>query len=157
MKKGFYYIVALLTVLLLWSCSTKKNTKASRFYHAFTTRYNIYFNGKQAFDEALKSQQDGYKENYSDRIYMYPISAQPKDKAEPGGPFDRTIEKSNKAIKLHSIKAKPAKKPGWRNNPKLRAIQEQEEYNPAARLAGLDERRNSTMPISCKPPLPFPI
>ena len=92
MKKGFYYIVALLTVLLLWSCSTKKNTKASRFYHAFTTRYNIYFNGKQAFDEALKSQQDGYKENYSDRIYMYPISAQPKDKAEPGGPFDRTIE-----------------------------------------------------------------
>ena len=61
---------------------------------------------------------------------MYPISAQPKDKAEPGGPFDRTIEKSNKAIKLHSIKAKPAKKPGWRNNPKLRAIQEQEEYNP---------------------------
>ena len=130
MKKGFYYIVALLTVLLLWSCSTKKNTKASRFYHAFTTRYNIYFNGKQAFDEALKSQQDGYKENYSDRIYMYPISAQPKDKAEPGGPFDRTIEKSNKAIKLHSIKAKPAKKPGWRNNPKLRAIQEQEEYNP---------------------------
>lgn len=130
MKKGFYYIVALLMVLLLWSCSTKKNTKASRFYHAFTTRYNIYFNGKQAFDEALKSQQDGYKENYSDRIYMYPISAQPKDKAEPGGPFDRTIEKSNKAIKLHSIKAKPAKKPGWRNNPKLRAIQEQEEYNP---------------------------
>lgn len=112
MKKGFYYIVALLTVLLLWSCSTKKNTKASRFYHAFTTRYNIYFNGKQAFDEALKSQQDGYKENYSDRIYMYPISAQPKDKAEPGGPFDRTIEKSNKAIKLHSIK---------RNRPKNRA------------------------------------
>ena len=112
MKKGFYYIVALLTVLLLWSCSTKKNTKASRFYHAFTTRYNIYFNGKQAFDEALKSQQDGYKENYSDRIYMYPISAQPKDKAEPGGPFDRTIEKSNKAIKLHSIK---------RNRPRNRA------------------------------------
>ena len=55
MKKGFYYIVALLTVLLLWSCSTKKNTKASRFYHAFTTRYNIYFNGKQAFDEAIKA------------------------------------------------------------------------------------------------------
>ena len=93
MKKGFYYIVALLTVLLLWSCSTKKNTKASRFYHAFTTRYNIYFNGKQAFDEALKSQQDGYKENYSDRIYMYPISAQPKDKALSTG-------RSRKVIKL---------------------------------------------------------
>ena len=46
MKKGFYYIIALLIVSLFWSCSTKKNTKASRFYHAFNSRYNIYFNGK---------------------------------------------------------------------------------------------------------------
>ena len=58
-----------------------------------------------------------YKESYSDMILMYPISAQPKDKPETGGPFDRAIEKSNKAIKLHSIKAKPPKKPGWRNDP----------------------------------------
>lgn len=130
MKKGFYYILLLMTALVFWSCSTKKNTKASRFYHAFNSRFNIYFNGKTAFDEALKALNDGYKENYSDRILMYPISAQPKEKAELGGPFDRAIEKSNKAIKLHSIKAKPAKKPGWRNNPKQRAWQEQEEYNP---------------------------
>ena len=130
MKKGYSIIGLLSLLLLLWSCSTKKNTKASRFYHAFNTRYNIYFNGKQAFDEALKSQQDGYKENYSEMIYMYPISAQPKDKQQTGGPFDRTIEKSNKAIKLHSIKAKPAKKPGWKNNPKLVKEQAKEEYNP---------------------------
>lgn len=117
-------------VLLLWSCSTKKNTKASRFYHSFTSRYNIYFNGKTSFDEALNSMQTGYKESYSEMIHMYPISAQPKDKKETGGPFDRAIEKGNKAIKLHSIKAKPAKKPGWRNDPKQRALQEQEEYNP---------------------------
>ncbi len=130
MKKGFYYIIALLIVSLFWSCSTKKNTKASRFYHAFNSRYNIYFNGKTSFDEALLSMQNGYKESYSDMILMYPVSAQPKDKQETGGPFDRAIEKSNKAIKLHSIKAKPAKKPGWRNDPKKRAWQEQEEYNP---------------------------
>ena len=115
MKKGFYYIIALLIVSLFWSCSTKKNTKASRFYHAFNSRYNIYFNGKTSFDEALLSMQNGYKESYSDMILMYPISAQPKDKPETGGPFDRAIEKSNKAIKLHSIKAKPPKKPGMFN------------------------------------------
>ncbi|MEG1748947.1 MAG: tetratricopeptide repeat protein [Tannerellaceae bacterium] len=130
MKRNICYIASLLAILLLWSCSTKKNTKASRFYHAFTSRYNIYFNGKTSFDESLKSMQDGYKENYSDLIYMYPISAQPKNKSVVGGPFNRAIEKGEKAVKLHSIKAKPDKKPGWRNNPKLRAIQEQEEYNP---------------------------
>ena len=74
--------------------------------------------------------QNGYKENYADMILMYPISAQPKDKSETGGAFDRTIEKSNKAIKLHSIQAKPVKKAGWRNNPKMVKWQSQEEYNP---------------------------
>mgnify|MGYP001073691290 FL=1 len=97
MKKGFYYIIALLIVSLFWSCSTKKNPKASRFYHAFNSRYNIYFNGKTSFDEALLSMQNGYKESYSDMILMYPISAQPKDKPETGGPFDRAIEKSKTA------------------------------------------------------------
>ncbi len=83
-----------------------------------------------AFDENLETMQKGYKETYTDMIYMYPISAQPKDKETPGGPFDRAIEKSNKAIKLHSIKAKPQRKPGWRNDPKQVKLQEQEEYNP---------------------------
>ena len=59
MKRGYCLIGIIGMMLLLWSCSTKKNTKVSRFYHAFTTRYTIYFNGKQAFDEALRSQQEG--------------------------------------------------------------------------------------------------
>jgi len=130
MKKSFYIILSSFVLLLLWSCNTQKNTKFNRFYHSFTTRYNIYFNGKVSFDEQLAALQNGYKENYTDMIHMYPISAQPKDKAEPGGPFDRAIEKSNKAIKLHSLKTKPPKKPGWRNNPKQVSWQEQEEYNP---------------------------
>lgn len=130
MKKSLYYITALMAILVLWSCSTKKNTKATRFYHALNTRYNIYYNGKTSFDEALLSMQNGYKESYSDMIHMYPISAQPKDKQATGGPFDRAIEKGNKGIKLHSIKTKPAKKPGWRNDPRQRAEQEREEYNP---------------------------
>lgn len=130
MKKSFYYISFLFIAFLLGSCSTKKNTRVSRFYHSFNSRYNIYFNGKTSFDEALEAMQNGYKESYSDMIYLFPVSGQPKDKKETGGPFDRAIEKSNKAIKLHSIKAKPPKKPGWRNDPKQRAWQEQEEYNP---------------------------
>ncbi|MDR0994836.1 MAG: tetratricopeptide repeat protein, partial [Tannerella sp.] len=129
MRKGFLYIILLATAFLA-ACGTTKNTKARRFYHAVTARYNIYFNGKTSFDEALATLNEGYKESYAEQIQMYPISAQPKDKKKTGGPFDRAIEKGEKAIKLHSIQVKPAKKPGWRNDPKQVAWQAKEEYNP---------------------------
>lgn len=117
-------------LLLLGACSTKKNTVASRRWHAFTARYNTYFNGKTSFDEQLADMYNNYKENYTERIFLYPISAKPKDKNETGGPFDRAIEKGNKAIKQHSIRKKPARREGWRNDPKQLALQNKEEYNP---------------------------
>jgi tetratricopeptide (TPR) repeat protein len=130
-KKRFYPILAVMAgVALLTTCSMKKNTAASRRYHALTARYNTYFNGKTSFDEMLTAMQKGYRENYTERIHMYPISAQPKDKQETGGQFDRAVEKGNKAIKQHSIKQKPERKEGWRSNPKLVALQNREEYNP---------------------------
>ena len=130
MKKQTGYISALFVFVLLASCSTKENTMSSRFYHAFTSRYNIYYNGKTSFDESLMSLQNGHKDNYTEQLPMFPISAKEKNKTTTGGSFDRAIEKSNKAIKLHSIKTKPPKKAGWRNDPKQKAEQEQEEYNP---------------------------
>lgn len=131
MKIKLYNIILLfIGFALLAGCSTKKNTAASRRYHAFTARYNTYFNGKMAFDESFEAMQNGYRENYTEQIYMFPVSAQPKDKKETGGAFDRAIEKGNKAIKQHSIQKKPARKPGWRNDPKQVALQEKNEYNP---------------------------
>lgn len=117
-------------VFLLVSCSTKKNTKTSRFYHSFTTRYNVYFNGKTAFDEALQVLNDEYSGNYSEMIHMYPVSALPRERESAEGPFDAVIEKSEKAIKQHSIRTKPSKKPGWRTDSKQVAFREKEEYNP---------------------------
>ncbi|MDR2119323.1 MAG: tetratricopeptide repeat protein [Tannerella sp.] len=118
---------------LLTTCGMKKNTAASRRYHALTAHYNTYFNGKTSFDESLDAMRKGHQENYTERIHMYPVSAQPKDKQETGGQFDRAIEKGNKAIKLHSIKQKPERKEGWRSDPKAIALQNKEEYNPFLR------------------------
>lgn len=131
MNKNLYIILLFLTGLaLLGACNTKKNTATNRRLHAFTARYNTYFNGKTSFDEALASLQDGYKENYTEQILMFPVSSLPKDKNDIGGPFDRAIEKGNKAIKQHSIQQKPPRKPGWRNDPKQAAWQAKNEYNP---------------------------
>ena len=129
MKKR-HYSVFLVVGLVIVACSTQKNTSANRRFHAFTARYNTYFNGKTSFDEQLAAQNNGYNENYTEQILMFPISAQPKDKKSTGGSFDRAIEKGNKAIKQHSIQKKPPRTSGWQNNPKLVALQEKNEYNP---------------------------
>ena len=131
MKKSLYLILAIAAGLgLLAACSMKKNTAVSRQYHALTAHYNTYFNGKSSYDESLTSMQKGYQENYTERIHMFPVSAQPKDKKDTGGQFDRAIEKANKAIKQHTIKQKPERKEGWKNDPKQVALQKKEEYNP---------------------------
>jgi tetratricopeptide (TPR) repeat protein len=115
---------------LLHACTSSKNTAGTRWYHSFNTRYNIYFNGNQAFQEALKSQQENYAENYTETILMFPVSSLPKDKPTTGGAFDRAIEKSVKAIKRHSIQTKPEKQAGKRNDPKYQEFMSRTEYNP---------------------------
>ncbi len=120
----------LVLLVLLVSCTSTKNTSGTRWYHSFNTRYNVYFNGKQAYDQAWKSQLESHQDNFTEMIYMYPVSALPKDKQTTGGSFDLPIEKSVKAIKQHSIQSKPAKKQGRRNDPKYQEFMSRTEYNP---------------------------
>ncbi|GHT70467.1 hypothetical protein FACS189455_0220 [Bacteroidia bacterium] len=130
MLRNRIIVPILLLVILVVSCTSGKNTAGTRWYHSFNTRYNVYFNGDEAFKEALKTQLEGYQENYSEMIYMYPISAASKDKEQAGGSFDLAIEKAVKAIKTHSITTKPKKETGKRNDPGYQEFMNREEYNP---------------------------
>ncbi len=131
--RGIYLhiLTALLTIGLLASCSNNKNTGWSRFYHGFTTRYNVYFNGHENYKEQLKLQQEKYEDNFTDLLYINPAEAfaNPKD-PQPQGSFDRTIEKCEKAIQMHSIKSKPKRNQNKRNDPEYKAFLKREEYNP---------------------------
>ncbi len=130
-KRVYCILMVVVSLTVLVSCGGRKNTAGSRFYHSVNSRYNIYYNGKTSFDEALKSLNNGYKENYTEQIAMFPVSAQYKEeKTATGGPFDRAIEKGRKAIKLHSIQEKPPRKAGWKSDPKQVKLQQQEEFNP---------------------------
>lgn len=126
-----YTVATLLTVVLFSSCNTTKNTGWTRFYQSMTTRYNVYFNAEQNYIEQLKLQQDQYEDNFTDLVYTAPAQAysNPKD-PQPQGSFDRTIEKCQSAIQKHSIKSKPKRKQGKRNDPKYKEYMQREEYNP---------------------------
>ena len=47
-------------MILGMGCSTKKNTPGTRAYHELTTRYNIYFNASEAYNEILENQPDNF-------------------------------------------------------------------------------------------------
>ena len=115
----------------LSSCSPKKNTAASRNYQAFLTRYNIYFNGDEHFKETLKEMEKKYEDDYSQTLFMHPADARNHPRSpQPEGSFDRSIEKAQKAIQLHSIKKRPKKKAGKGNDPEYKAWLKRSEYNP---------------------------
>ena len=118
-------------VVVLAACSNKTNTARSRFWQSFTTKYNVYFHGKENYDEQLKAMLDNYEDDYSQHLYMHPAEARSNPKApQPSGSFDRTIEKMEKAITLHSIKKKPKRKSGKGRDPKYQEWLARDEYNP---------------------------
>ena len=123
-------LVITLAVLAV-ACSNKKNTAGSRFWQSLNTRYNVYYHGRTNYDEQLKEMLDNYEDDYSQRLFVHPAEARANPKApQPSGSFDRTIEKMQKAIALHSIKKKPKKKSGKSSDPKYKAWMAREEYNP---------------------------
>ena len=76
MKIKQSYILLLLAVLTIGfsSCSTKKNTWATRSYHQTKTKYNIHFNGAIAFQEGQEAIDEANKDDFSSLISLYPVS-----------------------------------------------------------------------------------
>lgn len=123
----FYIIGAVL--FLLPSCSNKKNTAFTRTYHAINTKYNIHFNADEAYKESLKKKNEETKDNLSDMLYIFPNNSDTA-KQKATGTFTTTIDKTTKAIKLHSISAKPRRDASKKKDLEYQAWLKQKEFNP---------------------------
>lgn len=120
--------LALISLISLSSCNTKKNTASTRQWQAFNTRYNVYFNGSEHYKETLADMERQYEDDYSRQLLMHPVQAKADMKyPQPSGDFTRTIEKMQKAIQLHSITKKPARR---NSSAKEKAFRAREEFNP---------------------------
>lgn len=120
---------ALLLLLLLLSCSTKKNTSATRAYHALTAHYNTLYNGQVAYLEGTEAQNKGHKDNFNEILPMY-ICTNKATASMGKSNFETAITKSEKAIKVHSIKKRPVVKGNKRRTEKEKAFLARREYNP---------------------------
>ena len=119
---------------LTLSCSTQRNTWATRSFHQTKVKYNILYNGNIAYEEGLKAIRDANTDDYSQILYLYPVSNHQAAESA-ASQMDKTIEKCRKCIKLHSIKAKPKRNPKKANDPKYKLWLQSEEFNAKMGLA----------------------
>ena len=131
MRKARYIAYSGLLLVVCWcatSCSTQKNTVATRAYHQMKVRYNILYNGNHAYEDGLKAIQTANVDDYSQVLNLYPVSNH-QAAASSASKMDVTIEKCRKCIKLHSIKKKPQPDPKKKNDPKYKLWLQSEEFN----------------------------
>ncbi|MCX6308788.1 MAG: hypothetical protein NTY32_08185, partial [Bacteroidia bacterium] len=119
----------ILTLLLLSACSTQQNTWLSRNYQEINTRFNVHFNADQAYLQGVNQLNQGFKEDFSKILPMYQVSNHASAKGTASN-MDRAVEKCQKAIKTHSIRVKPTKKPGPKASAEAKRYYSQEEFNP---------------------------
>ena len=129
-KRYIQHIIVLLLVVGLWGCGSRKNNTAqTRMYHAFFAKYNTFYNGSVAFDKARKAQIKGHKDNYLSTLPMLIVSNK-NTQGIGGNEYKTAIEKSQKAIKNHSIKRKPRRERGAKLTEKKKQFYAQKEFNP---------------------------
>ena len=117
--KKIFLIVTIFTIVI--SCSTKKDTVINRNFHALTTKYNVLFNGKEAFKKGIEEINNNYKDNFWKQIPIEPIKFEAdkiivptfspgdgfgnsdKNNKQPLTTFDKAEEKAVKAIQKHGM------------------------------------------------------
>lgn len=119
----------LILAFLLLGCSSKRNTSGLRAYHELKTRYNIFYNAQNNYEEIIESQLSDLNIDWFQMQPFYPNSnATPN--AQPGGPYDVVIDKLINAIQDHSISSKPRRNPSKARSLEYRQWLRQNEFNP---------------------------
>jgi hypothetical protein len=102
----FKYFGIVVIILLIISCSTKKDRFVNRTFHAKTAKYNILYNGDVALETGLKDLGTTYQDNF---WAVLPVEYMQEDEEEmlPGEQknpnFERAEDKAIKAIQKHSM------------------------------------------------------
>lgn len=123
-----YYLLPAVLMLSINSCSTQKNTGASRAWHELKVIHNVQFNGEMAYKDGIESLNQAHADNFSTFLPLYPVSDHKAAEASASS-MDKAIDKSRKSIKLHSIKARPKVNPKKRNDAKYQNWLKNKEFN----------------------------
>lgn len=122
-----FYSISVALVVVLSGCSVKRNHFFSRQYHQFTTRYNVYFNGKHALRAGEKKMEDKHKEDYTGLLPVF-FSADKDTRASSAADMEYAAAKAVKAIEKHSITAKPRRRKN-KDSKRYQTFRKKKEFN----------------------------
>jgi len=104
-----------LLLLLVISCSRKKDKFINRNWHAMTTKFNVLYNGGVSFEEGRQELIQNYEDNYWKQLPIERLEIRDDvylEEENGNANFLRAEEKAAKAIQKHSMNIK-----GWERNP----------------------------------------
>jgi tetratricopeptide (TPR) repeat protein len=140
----------LLSLGLLWSCSTKKNTLTRRLYHNLTAHYNAYWNGNESFKEGQGELFKVIQDNYTQVLQVLNYGTQAN--ATSINPYmDRAIEKASIVIQRHSMYFNNIEYVRWVDDSYLligKAYFYKHEYSLAKRTLDFIIKRYNNEPIA---------
>ena len=108
-----YFLIAIAAMmLLLGSCSTKKNTFTRRTFHNLTSHYNVFWNGQYSLKEGDQQLKQNVKDDYSKvlRVYNY---GNKTDAMALNSQMDRALQKTSICVQKHSMKFNGKERVRW--------------------------------------------
>tara|TARA_B100000787_G_scaffold158701_1_gene136295 strand:- start:1545 stop:3770 length:2226 start_codon:yes stop_codon:yes gene_type:complete len=117
-------IAFLILFVTVYACKVTKDTVVSRNFHAITTKYNVLFNGKEAFKKGIEDINNNYKDDWFKRLPIEPIvfeenkivlssynnnrpgagfGANENEEKKELTTFEKAEEKAVKAIQTHGM------------------------------------------------------
>lgn len=113
-------------LIIIGGCSTEKNTRLSRTYHNITSKYNIYFNGKESLNAGVERINQSVEDDFTRLLPIFK-SSDPGTGRVAQSDMEYAIMKASKLIKVHSITKKPRRR-GNRSQAYVR-MASKDEYN----------------------------
>ena len=102
----------MLTVIMLASCSTKKNKWNRRVWHNMTSHYNVWWNGDQSLKEGENTLRETAKDDYNKTLRVFNYGTK-ENALALNQQMDRTIEKDAICIQKHSMRFNNEERIRW--------------------------------------------
>lgn len=130
-----FAITAVASLLLLCSCSTKRNTITRRAYHNLTSHYNVFWNGQYSLMEGDKLIKKNAKDDYSRVLPVFNYGSK-SEAMTLNSQMDRALQKTSICVQKHSMKFNGKERVKWIDDAYLvmaKAHFYKQDYIPAKR------------------------